>query len=128
VGGAFDSLDEIVKRRIEGSTMGFNAPVKSKEELRLGEILRHVTPDDLVEYGLMPEFIGRFPVIGTLEDLSIEDLVRILREPKNAVLKQYKKLFEIDGVNLEISEDALYAIAKEALRRGTGARCVEERL
>ncbi|MBP7303223.1 MAG: ATP-dependent Clp protease ATP-binding subunit ClpX, partial [Fervidobacterium sp.] len=81
VGGAFDSLDEIVKRRIEGSTMGFNAPVKSKEELRLGEILRHVTPDDLVEYGLMPEFIGRFPVIGTLEDLSIEDLVRILREP-----------------------------------------------
>jgi len=125
VGGAFDSLDEIVKRRIEGSTMGFNAPVKSKEELRLGEILRHVTPDDLVEYGLMPEFIGRFPVIGTLEDLSIEDLVRILREPKNAVLKQYKKLFEIDGVNLEISEDALYAIAKEALRRGTGARALK---
>lgn len=125
VGGAFDSLDEIVKRRIEGSTMGFNAPIKSKEEMRLGEILRHITPDDLVEYGLMPEFIGRFPVIGTLEDLSIEDLVRILKEPKNAVLKQYKKLFEIDGVNLEIAEDALYAIAKEALRRGTGARALK---
>ncbi len=125
VGGAFDSLDDIVKRRIEGSTMGFNAPIKSKEEMRLGEILKHVTPDDLVEYGLMPEFIGRFPVIGTLEDLSIEDLVRILKEPKNAVLKQYKKLFEIDGVNLEIAEDALYAIAKEALRRGTGARALK---
>ncbi|ABS60692.1 MULTISPECIES: ATP-dependent Clp protease ATP-binding subunit ClpX [Fervidobacterium] len=125
VGGAFDGLDEIIKRRIEGSTIGFNAPVKSKEQMRLGEILQHVTPDDLVQYGLMPEFVGRFPVIGTLDDLSVDDLVRILKEPKNAVLKQYKKLFEIDGVTLEIEEQALYAIAKEALRRGTGARALK---
>jgi len=125
VGGAFNGLEEIIKRRIEGSTMGFNAPVKSKEEMRLGDILKYVTPDDLVEYGLMPEFVGRFPVIGTLDDLSIEDLIRILKEPKNAVLKQYKKLFEIDGVSLEITEEALYAIAKEALRRGTGARALK---
>jgi len=125
VGGAFDGLDEIIKRRIEGSTIGFNAPIKSKEQLSLGEILKHVTPDDLVQYGLMPEFVGRFPVIGTLSDLSVEDLVRILKEPKNAVLKQYRKLFEIDGVELEISEEVLYAIAKEALRRGTGARALK---
>ncbi len=125
VGGAFDGLDEIIKRRIEGSTIGFNAPVKSKEQMRLGEILQHVTPDDLVQYGLMPEFVGRFPVIGTLDDLSVDDLVRILKEPKNAVLKQYKKLFEIDGVTLDIEEKALYAIAKEALRRGTGARALK---
>jgi ATP-dependent Clp protease ATP-binding subunit ClpX len=125
VGGAFDGLDEIIKRRIEGSAIGFNAPVKSKEQMRLGEILRHVTPDDLVQYGLMPEFVGRFPVIGTLDDLTVDDLVRILKEPKNAVLKQYKKLFEIDGVELEVEESALYAIAKEALRRGTGARALK---
>ncbi len=125
VGGAFDGLDEIVKRRLEGSTIGFNAPVKSKEQMRLGEILRYVTPDDLVEYGLMPEFIGRFPVIGTLEDLSVEDLIRILKEPKNAILKQYIKLFEFDNVKLEVTEEALDAIAKEALRRGTGARALK---
>ncbi|MCX7653485.1 MAG: ATP-dependent Clp protease ATP-binding subunit ClpX [Fervidobacterium sp.] len=125
VGGAFDGLDEIIKRRIEGSTIGFNAPVKSKEQMRLGDILRHVTPDDLVQYGLMPEFVGRFPVIGTLEDLSVDDLVKILKEPKNAVLKQYRKLFEIDGVTLEVDQGALYAIAKEALRRGTGARALK---
>ncbi|MGC8820255.1 MAG: ATP-dependent Clp protease ATP-binding subunit ClpX [Fervidobacterium sp.] len=125
VGGAFDGLDEIIKRRIEGSTIGFNAPVKSKEQMRIGEILQYVTPDDLVQYGLMPEFVGRFPVIGTLNDLALEDLVRILKEPRNAVLKQYKKLFEIDGVTLEVEENALYAIAKEALRRGTGARALK---
>lgn len=125
VGGAFDGLEEIVKRRLEGSTIGFNAPVKSKEQFRLGEVLRHVTPDDLVQYGLMPEFVGRFPVIGTLDDLTVEDLVRILREPKNAVLKQYRRLFEIDGVTLEISDEALYAIAREAQRRGTGARALK---
>jgi len=125
VGGAFDGLEEIIKRRLEGSTIGFNAPVKSKEQMRLGEILKHVTPDDLVQYGLMPEFVGRFPVIGTLDDLTVEDLVRILKEPKNAVLKQYKKLFEIDGVTLEVTEEALRAIANEALRRGTGARALK---
>lgn len=125
VGGAFDGLDEIVKRRIEGSTIGFNAIIKSKEQMRLGEILKHVTPDDLVQYGLMPEFVGRFPVIGTLNDLSIDDLVKILKEPKNAVLKQYMKLFEIDGVTLQVEERALYAISKEALRRGTGARALK---
>ncbi|MDK2886744.1 MAG: ATP-dependent Clp protease ATP-binding subunit ClpX [Thermosipho sp. (in: thermotogales)] len=125
VGGAFDGLDEIIKRRIQSSAMGFNAPVKSKKEMKLGEILSHVTPDDLVQYGLIPEFVGRFPVIGTLSDLTEEDMVRILTEPKNAILKQYKKLFQIDNVELEVTEKALFAIAKKALERGTGARALK---
>ncbi|SHH56606.1 ATP-dependent Clp protease ATP-binding subunit ClpX [Thermosipho atlanticus] len=125
VGGAFDGLEEIIKRRIQSSALGFNAPVKSKKEMKLGEILSHVTPDDLVQYGLIPEFVGRFPVIGTLSDLSEEDMVRILTEPKNAILKQYKKLFEIDKIDLEVTEKALYAIARKAIERGTGARALK---
>ncbi|MBO8161719.1 MAG: ATP-dependent Clp protease ATP-binding subunit ClpX [Thermosipho sp. (in: Bacteria)] len=125
VGGAFDGLEEIIKRRIQSSAIGFNAPVKSKKEMKLGEILSHVTPDDLVQYGLIPEFVGRFPVIGTLSDLSEEEMVKILTEPKNAILKQYKKLFELDNIELEVTEEALYAIAKKALDRGTGARALK---
>ncbi|QTA38298.1 ATP-dependent Clp protease ATP-binding subunit ClpX [Thermosipho ferrireducens] len=125
VGGAFDGLEEIIKRRIQSSALGFNAPVKSKKELKLGEILSHVTPDDLVQYGLIPEFVGRFPVIGALADLSEDEMVRILTEPKNAILKQYKKLFEIDNIELEVTQEALYAIAKKALERGTGARALK---
>ncbi|WP_041083372.1 ATP-dependent Clp protease ATP-binding subunit ClpX [Thermotoga profunda] len=125
VGGAFDGLEEIVKRRIQDSTMGFGADVKSKKQMRLGEILSYVTPDDLVQYGMIPEFVGRFPVIATLDDLSEEDLVRILNEPKNAIIKQYKKLLQLDNIELEITTDALYAIARKALKKGTGARALK---
>ncbi|HIP92271.1 MAG TPA: ATP-dependent Clp protease ATP-binding subunit ClpX, partial [Thermotoga sp.] len=124
-GGAFDGLEEIIKRRIQSSSMGFGAEIKSKEDMKIGEILKHVVPDDLVEYGFIPEFVGRFPVIVTLDDLSEDDLVRILKEPKNAVLRQYKKLFEIDNVDLEVTEEALRAIARKAMKRGTGARALK---
>jgi len=125
VGGAFDGLEDIVKRRIQDSTMGFGADVKSKKQMRLGEVLSHVTPDDLVQYGMIPEFVGRFPVIATLDDLNEEDLVRILSEPKNAIIKQYKKLLQLDNIELEITTDALFAIARKALRKGTGARALK---
>lgn len=125
VGGAFDGLEEIVKRRIQDSTMGFGVDVKSKKQMRLGEILSYVTPDDLVQYGMIPEFVGRFPVIATLDDLDEEDLVRILSEPKNAIIKQYKKLLQLDNIELEITPDALYAIARKALKKGTGARALK---
>ncbi|ABR30490.1 ATP-dependent protease [Thermosipho melanesiensis] len=125
VGGAFDGIEEIIKRRIQSSAMGFNAPIKSKKEMKLGEILSHITPEDLVQYGLIPEFVGRFPVIGALEDLTEDDMVRILTEPKNAILKQYKKLFLIDNIELEVTKDALYAIARKAAKRGTGARALK---
>ncbi|MBB6062724.1 ATP-dependent Clp protease ATP-binding subunit ClpX [Thermosipho japonicus] len=125
VGGAFDGIEEIIKRRIQSSALGFNAPVKSKKDMRLGEILSHVTPEDLVQYGLIPEFVGRFPVIGALEDLTEDDMVRILTEPKNAILKQYKKLFLLDNVELEVTEEALRAISRKALERGTGARALK---
>lgn len=124
-GGAFNGLEEIVKRRIQDSTIGFGANVKSKKQMRLGEILSHVTPDDLVQYGMIPEFVGRFPVIATLDDLNEEDLVRILSEPKNAIIKQYKKLLQLDNIELEISPEALYAIARKALKKGTGARALK---
>ncbi len=124
-GGAFDGLEEIIKRRIQSSTMGFGVEIKSKKDMRIGEILQHVTPDDLVQYGMIPEFVGRFPVIATLDDLTEEDLVRILKEPKNAIVKQYQKLFEIDGVKLEVTEGALRLIAKKAKERGTGARALK---
>ncbi|MGB9820987.1 MAG: ATP-dependent Clp protease ATP-binding subunit ClpX [Pseudothermotoga sp.] len=125
VGGAFDGLEDIVKRRIQDSTMGFGADVKSKKQMRLGEVLSHVTPDDLVQYGMIPEFVGRFPVIATLDDLNEEDLVRILSEPKNAIIKQYKKLLQLDNIELEITTDALFAIARKALKKGTGARALK---
>jgi len=124
-GGAFDGLEDIIMQRIQSTTMGFGVEVKSKDSMKLGEILSHVTPDDLVQYGLIPEFVGRFPVITTLDDLSEDDMIRILTEPKNALVKQYKKLLEIDGVELEIKEEALRAIARKAMKRGTGARALK---
>lgn len=114
-----------MKRRIQDSSMGFGADIKSKKRMRLGEILSHVVPDDLVQYGMIPEFVGRFPVIATLDDLTEEDLVRILNEPKNAIVKQYKKLFQLDNIELEITKDALYAVARKALTKGTGARALK---
>ena len=121
-GGAFDGIDKIIQNRTGKKTMGFGADIKGKKEQRIGEILANILPEDLLRYGLIPEFVGRLPVIVTLDALDEEALVRILTEPRNALVKQYEKLFELDGVSLEFQQDALKSIAEEALRRNTGAR------
>jgi len=121
-GGTFNGLEQIINRRMGSKLMGFGAKVKKETERSLGETLRQVQPEDLIKFGLIPEFLGRLPVIATLDELSAESLVRILTEPKNALLKQYKKLFEIEGVNLRLTDNALAAIADEALKRKSGAR------
>ncbi|MDK2823347.1 MAG: ATP-dependent Clp protease ATP-binding subunit ClpX [Clostridia bacterium] len=121
-GGAFDGIEKIIQNRIGKKVMGFNADVKSKKDINIGEVLKHILPEDLLKYGLIPEFVGRLPVVVTLEALDKEALIKILNEPKNALVKQYQKLFELDQVSLEIKQDALEAIAEEALRRNTGAR------
>jgi ATP-dependent Clp protease ATP-binding subunit ClpX len=121
-GGTFNGLEQIINRRMGSKLMGFGAKVKKETERSLGETLRHVQPEDLIKFGLIPEFLGRLPVIATLDELSAESLVRILTEPKNALIKQYKKLFEIEGVNLRLTDSALAAIADEALKRKSGAR------
>jgi ATP-dependent Clp protease ATP-binding subunit ClpX len=121
-GGTFNGLEQIINRRMGSKLMGFGAKVKKETERSLGETLREVQPEDLIKFGLIPEFLGRLPVITTLDELSAESLVRILTEPKNALLKQYKKLFEIEGVNLRLTDSALAAIADEALKRKSGAR------
>ncbi len=119
-GGAFEGLEEIIQRRLEGSTVGFLG--KTKEKLTKDDILAMVEPEDLVKYGLIPELIGRLPVIATLRELSKEDLIRVLTEPKNALIKQYQELFRMDEVELEFEKDALEAIAELAIKRKTGAR------
>ena len=121
-GGTFNGLEQIINRRMGSKLMGFGAKVKKETERSLGETLRNVQPEDLIKFGLIPEFLGRLPVIATLDELSAESLVRILTEPKNALIKQYKKLFEIEGVNLRLTDSALSAIADEALKRKSGAR------
>ncbi|AKU90226.1 ATP-dependent Clp protease ATP-binding subunit ClpX [Vulgatibacter incomptus] len=121
-GGAFHGLDQIIERRIGGKQMGFGAKIKSKQEKNQTELFRECEPEDLLKFGLIPEFIGRLPVVATLEDLDEAALVQILTEPKNALVKQYRKLLEMDGVNLEFTEGALRAIAREALRNKAGAR------
>jgi ATP-dependent Clp protease ATP-binding subunit ClpX len=121
-GGTFNGLEQIINRRMGSKQMGFGAKVKKENERSLGDTLRQVQPEDLIKFGLIPEFLGRLPVIATLDELSAESLVRILTEPKNALLKQYKKLFEIEGVNLRLTDSALSAIADEALKRKSGAR------
>ncbi len=120
-GGAFVGLENIIAKRIGKGGMGFTADVK-RNKLERSELLKHVEPEDLVKFGLIPELIGRLPVIATLNELTEEDLIRILEEPKNALVKQYKKLLELEGVELEFTEEALKEIAKEAIRRKTGAR------
>lgn len=123
VGGAFAGLEKVIQNRSSKSGIGFSAEVRSKEqEKNIGEALRDVEPDDLVKFGLIPEFVGRLPVIATLEELDEEALVQILTEPKNALTKQYSKLFDMEGVELEFRTDALKAVAKHALLRKTGAR------
>ena len=121
-GGAFVGLDMIVQRRIGQQTMGFAAKIRSKKEFKLGEQLEQVQPEDLLKFGLIPEFIGRLPVIATLHELNEDALVDILTKPKNALVKQYQKLFEMDGVKLKFTKGALSAVAKEALVRQSGAR------
>ncbi len=121
-GGAFVGLEKIVERRITNKTIGFGADVKKKSEKKLDDILKHVHPDDLIQYGLIPEFTGRIPVIAPLHDLDEKALRRILIEPKNALIKQYKKAFELEGVEMEFKPDAISQIAKDAIKRNTGAR------
>jgi len=121
-GGAFEGIDKIIQNRIGQKVIGFGADIKSQKEKSIGEILSMILPQDLLKYGLIPEFVGRVPIIVTLEALDKEALVKILTKPKNALIKQYKKLFELDGVDLEFVDDAIQAIADEALRRNTGAR------
>lgn len=122
-GGAFSGLEKVILSRSEKSGIGFNATVRSKEEEKnTGEIFKEVEPEDLIKFGLIPELIGRLPVIASLEELSEDALIQILTEPKNALTKQYQKLFDMEGVGLEFSQDALIATAKKAMERKTGAR------
>lgn len=122
-GGAFNGLERVILNRTEKSSIGFAAEVRSKDSRKdLGEVFRMVEPEDLIKYGLIPEFVGRLPVIATLEELDEQALVRVLTEPKNALIKQYQKLFKMEGVELEFRDEALRAIARTALKRKTGAR------
>lgn len=121
-GGAFDGLEKIIGNRVGKRGLGFGAEVKSKKEENVGELFKQILPEDLLKFGLIPEFVGRLPVIVTLDGLDEEALVQILQEPKNALIKQYQKLLSLDNVELEFKEDAVRAIAKEALKRNTGAR------
>jgi len=121
-GGAFDGLDKVIRNRSERSGIGFGAEVRSSSDRAVGEVLREVEPEDLVKFGLIPELVGRLPVIATLDELNEAVLVEILIEPKNALIKQYQKLFMMEGVELEVRPAALQAIARKALKRKTGAR------
>ena len=123
VGGAFSGLERVIRNRTEKSGIGFGAEVKSKDNRKdVGEVFKMVEPEDLIKFGLIPEFVGRLPVIATLEELDVEALMKILTEPKNALTRQFQKLFTMEGVDLEFREEALAAIAKRALKRKTGAR------
>ena len=121
-GGAFTGIDKIIERRTGQKMLGFGATIKSKEEKDIGQVLKDILPEDLLKFGLIPEFVGRVPVIVTLDSLDEDALMHILTEPKNALAKQYSRLFEMDGVELILTEDALRAVAKEAIERKTGAR------
>lgn len=122
LGGAFDGLDKIISNRVGRKGLGFGAEIKQKKEESMDAVLSKVETEDLVKFGLIPEFVGRVPIIAILNELKVEDLIRILKEPKNALVKQYKKLFEIDGVELAFEEDSLRAIAEKAIEKKTGAR------
>jgi ATP-dependent Clp protease ATP-binding subunit ClpX len=121
-GGAFAGLEKIISNRQEGKSIGFGANVAGAEERKTGELLQHVEPEDLLKFGLIPEFVGRLPVLATLNDLDVDALVEILSEPKNALVKQYQRLFDMEDVKLTFSDEALKAIAKRAIARKTGAR------
>ncbi len=122
VGGAFDGIEKIIEKRTQKSTIGFGADIQSKHEKNIGQLLENILPGDLLKFGLIPEFVGRVPIVVTLNSLDKAALVEILRTPKNSLVKQYKKLFQMDRVELEFTEDSLLAIAEEAIKRNTGAR------
>jgi ATP-dependent Clp protease ATP-binding subunit ClpX len=121
-GGAFSGLDKIIAQRDRGTSIGFGADVRGPEERLIGQILKEVEPEDLLKFGLIPEFVGRLPVVATLEDLDQQALIEILTRPKNALVKQYERLFEMEDVSLDFTEDALKTIAEKAIARKTGAR------
>ncbi|MCI8336029.1 MAG: ATP-dependent Clp protease ATP-binding subunit ClpX [Peptococcaceae bacterium] len=121
-GGAFAGIEKIIENRTSSKTMGFGAEIRSKNQENIGETLKKILPEDLLKFGLIPEFIGRVPVVVSLEPLDEDALVRVLTEPQNALVKQYQKLFELDGVLLEITEDAVREVARQAIKRNTGAR------
>jgi ATP-dependent Clp protease ATP-binding subunit ClpX len=121
-GGAFAGLDKVIENRGRGTSIGFGAKVKSNEDKTISEIIKKLEPEDLIKYGLIPEFVGRMPIIATLRELDEKSLIKILKEPKNSLLKQYSRLFEFEDVKLEFREDALVEIAKKAINKKTGAR------
>ena len=121
-GGAFAGLDKVIENRGKGTSIGFGAKVKSNEEKTVSEIIKKLEPEDLIKYGLIPEFVGRMPIIATLKELDEKSLIKILKEPKNSLLKQYKRLFEFEDVKLEFRDDALVEIARKAISKKTGAR------
>ena len=121
-GGAFSGLDKIISQRSKGTSIGFSAEVRSVEDKRTGEIIKTLEPEDLLKYGLIPEFIGRMPIVATLEDLDEQSMVKILKEPKNSLIKQYQQIFRFEGVKLTFKEEALLEIAKKAITKKTGAR------
>jgi ATP-dependent Clp protease ATP-binding subunit ClpX len=121
-GGTFTGLDNIIQRRLGAKSMGFGAKITKQEEKSIGDILRMIQSEDLIRFGLIPEFLGRLPIVSTLDELSEPSLIKILTEPKNALVKQFQKLFEIEGVNLRLTDSALSAVAKEAMKRKAGAR------
>ncbi len=121
-GGAFEGLSKVIESRVGKRGLGFGADVKPKQEVRVGEVLKHVTPQDLIRTGMIPELIGRLPIVATLDDLDESTLVRILTTPKNALVKQFNKMFSLEGVELNITPEALHAVAQLALKRGSGAR------
>jgi ATP-dependent Clp protease ATP-binding subunit ClpX len=121
-GGTFDGLEEIIQRRVRGGSVGFSAEISGREDRNIGEILSLVEPVDLIKYGIIPELAGRLPVIATLNQLEEDELLRILTEPKNAIIKQYEKLFKLEGVELKVQEDALRYVVEKAADKRTGAR------
>lgn len=121
-GGTFNGLDKIISNRLGSKLIGFEADIKGQGDIKINEIMAQVQPEDLVKFGLIPEFVGRIPITTTLEELSLDALVRILKEPKNALIKQYKKLFELENVKLSFTDEVLLAIAKDAIKRKSGAR------
>jgi ATP-dependent Clp protease ATP-binding subunit ClpX len=121
-GGAFAGLDKVINKRGKGSALGFGADVRDTDERNIGDIFKEVEPEDLLKFGLIPEFVGRLPVIATLEDLDVKSLVSILTKPKNALIKQYQRLFEMENIELSFTNEALSAISEKAIQRKTGAR------
>jgi ATP-dependent Clp protease ATP-binding subunit ClpX len=122
LGGAFAGIEQVIERRVGGSSMGFNAPIKDKTKDKYDQLIGQAVHQDLVRYGIIPELVGRMPIIATLEELDVDALVRILSEPRNALLRQFKQLFAYDDVELEFEKDALVALAKKTMEKGTGAR------